>query len=1107
MGLEDRTSLVPFCVTDRDLFDAMLTGLQRSAIAQLIRHNQSLRNRHFKGFRITVKSPTLQRISEAFRQEIVKQDNFSLQQILCESWLAVNEGVVTEGLASLGVDCTDVSKTDVWAGDVREAFGKDTGDASLLRLVSDLKDKYSSETILICVSILGREMDQSWLRGIADSALAARTQSDDQPSLESLLELARKGLSQLKDDDKDMSKKHGEEKGGLDSSINNLEKAQKERQRDVDDVNKIVKELEHSLNDVKNLLVERRPELKAKVKEVEKLKKEIRKQANRRKAVLTTQRKEIDELVGNIRKQEGEIENITARIEAAKKEVSDTPNLDSPTEAEEKVDLHPEIKTLDTKSVEDSKTESTSALLDNNTICYEAIQRVFRNTVVGCLRDRLTKIFPNDHLERIKKLFGDHWEAGAKNALDSRVTGSTTTTVRDEYDLLGVNHFFQIFEAFYEKLFSAAAGHPDGLQKPAKTKVLGNLKSIKDGRDPLSHPVEEEVPFEEAHHLIIDAKLVLTWLGYDEAAGKLSTLAAKLDGEISSREIVTVLRRLPSEDSIYLEFVGREEVLKELSDCFRKPDSKRCLLAGDGGKGKSAVAYRFAQMIGESPRQFQLIIWLSAKRRRFEEGVTKPISGPDFTSKQDAVDSMLLEYGAMETDFEKDPKEKERLLIDYLNSYPAFVIVDDIDTVLEDADVVSFFTYDIPHTTSAVLLTSRRAIPGIRTFTIRGFRDEEATKFIETRKKLYDLDNSVLEQPVVKKLIDATDGSPLYLDDLLRLTQLIGVREAIKDWSEKRGDEARKYALQRELEQLTDGAKRVLIAAAVNEDPVSFAELEQTLGFSRDRLISSLNELQGLFLLPKPQAVEGEQRFQLNLNTRKLVQLVQGDSDLYARIKRQSEALTGKLPRIGWGTVAALIRQAHIRLQAGQKAEAEGLMRNAIEKYPAEPDLRGFLGHVYRRMGRIVDARAQFEEAYKRKGKNRSMFLGWTRMEISEKEWSKAIRVADRAIKALPDNYAMVELRTSAKLQAGLDFLKGLHYEKAEKSWIEAIQDIEKYMKAPEDLNIGERDTNSSLYRIAVICSDRLRKHKQRDQWMRRWEAEHPDDPIVAQQKNHLARR
>jgi len=113
-------------------------------------------------------------------------------------------------------------------------------------------------------------------------------------------------------------------------------------------------------------------------------------------------------------------------------------------------------------------------------------------------------------------------------------------------------------------------------------------------------------------------KQILIWLGCDAQAAELSTLAEQLDG--GEAETLSVLRRLPSEDSIYLEFVGRDALLKDLAICFANPDSKRCLLAGDGGKGKSAAAYRFAQSLSNAPGRFQLIIWLSAKRLKVPRG-------------------------------------------------------------------------------------------------------------------------------------------------------------------------------------------------------------------------------------------------------------------------------------------------------------------------------------------------------------------------------------------------------------------------------------------------------------------------------------------------------
>ena len=88
----------------------------------------------------------------------------------------------------------------------------------------------------------------------------------------------------------------------------------------------------------------------------------------------------------------------------------------------------------------------TQESLGNNAVCYQGLQRVFRNTVVGFLRARLTRLFPSDHAQRMKKLFGEQWEKAAQNAAQSREIGGTTTTVRDDYDLLGTNHFFELFD-------------------------------------------------------------------------------------------------------------------------------------------------------------------------------------------------------------------------------------------------------------------------------------------------------------------------------------------------------------------------------------------------------------------------------------------------------------------------------------------------------------------------------------------------------------------------------------------------------------------------------------------------------------------------------------
>jgi hypothetical protein len=110
----------------------------------------------------------------------------------------------------------------------------------------------------------------------------------------------------------------------------------------------------------------------------------------------------------------------------------------------------------------------------------------------------------------------------------------------------------------------------------------------------------------------------------------------------------------------------------------------------------------------------------------------------------------------------------------------------------------------------------------------------------------------------------------------MRLTQIVEPRKAVQMWRERRGDEARKYALERELEKLTHDAKAGLIAAVVSDQPASFTELQGVLAFSEERLVSAMTELHTLFLLPQPSVVEGEQRYHLNANTKRLILSVEG---------------------------------------------------------------------------------------------------------------------------------------------------------------------------------------------------------------------------------------
>ena len=85
--------------------------------------------------------------------------------------------------------------------------------------------------------------------------------------------------------------------------------------------------------------------------------------------------------------------------------------------------------------------------MDNNTRCYEGIQRIYRNAVVRYLRTKMTAAFGQEALAKLREPFKrEEWEAIEAAATSPRASGHLDAPVGDAFDLLSVNHFFNIFD-------------------------------------------------------------------------------------------------------------------------------------------------------------------------------------------------------------------------------------------------------------------------------------------------------------------------------------------------------------------------------------------------------------------------------------------------------------------------------------------------------------------------------------------------------------------------------------------------------------------------------------------------------------------------------------
>ena len=136
----------------------------------------------------------------------------------------------------------------------------------------------------------------------------------------------------------------------------------------------------------------------------------------------------------------------------------------------------------------------------NNSICYEAIQRIFRNAIVNHIRISFLREFKDDHLIKLKRPFKEsEWSEIERNAKISRSSCELDAQIKDCFDILSVNHFFNIFDSYSKTLIGNIE---DANSKRIKQNILNWLRIIKNMRDPLSHPSEEDFYFEDSLLLI-----------------------------------------------------------------------------------------------------------------------------------------------------------------------------------------------------------------------------------------------------------------------------------------------------------------------------------------------------------------------------------------------------------------------------------------------------------------------------------------------------------------------------------------------------------------------------------------------------------------------------
>lgn len=745
--------------------------------------------------------------------------------------------------------------------------------------------------------------------------------------------------------------------------------------------------------------------------------------------------------------------------------------------------------------------------MDNSTICYNAVQRHYRNALVDLIREKLTQEYRSTAVSELTRLFskkdpktgGTLWDRVKKAATQRRSggTGEVDVPIRDDFDLLGVEFFYNVFERFFDVLCPKHAAMPKSEKNQAKITLLNWMRTIKNFRDPLSHPTTADIGFEDSANVLYCARKVLDFCERSGPAAQILKLERKLLGGISLAED-QVYTCLPLEDEVVRDFVGRHVELSQLRDWFENAHAKRWALSGEGGKGKSAIAYSFARTLASrADTGIDAVLWISGKRRRFIEGQTICVDRPDFNDLNTAIESIIEAYGEA-SESPKDPQSQREFCIELLTEFPALLVVDDIDTLDTSAEeAIEFLLMDLPNLTrSRVLVTSRRALFGMQgsTTQIAGLSPVDAEAFIRSRCDLMGISpHSVLR--VKNKILDATDSSPLFIEDLLRLTQAgLDIAEAIGLWSDRRGDKARRYAMEREYERLDADARNILLALSL-QDHSTVEQLGRALDWDMNRVVDALEQLKLMFLVPSPRQIGDDTRLALNQNTKKLVLDVFDDTDSYRRVQRQMQAANGQLQtkRDEERRVSQTLRRARRFTNQCRPRDAERLLQNLLAEYPGRGDIHANLAWTYKKEGRVTDARQEFRRAHELRCHDRDAYWHWSDLEATEEEWTASEEIAELGLKVFPGDQGLLFRKGYALHRRAKEEHNAGVANNAPKSCEKAISLLENSLKAG---NAEEKNSSilTQTYRALVLTAETLGDGERVRRYLAQWNERCPFD-------------
>jgi len=420
------------------------------------------------------------------------------------------------------------------------------------------------------------------------------------------------------------------------------------------------------------------------------------------------------------------------------------------------------------------------------------------------------------------------------------------------------------------------------------------------------------------------------------------------------KNILQIECNMPESPSTMKTFVGRTALLSELWDWLFNMRPSRKFLHGDGGSGKTTIAFEFAEIVQEwgggiktyYGNPIDQIIWLSAKRRELNvvtRDVKKTHKRVDFESANELYGAILTLANQFEGNLEDLSQEEIITQLEILfDKSCLFIIIDDIDTLTTSdkdsgAEILSelisrsrmgskilYTLRNIP----SLAISSAIGVPGLDSLNEKNNNGEnnEYYEFIKTCCSQF---NQVIpdKKLIYGKLLEISCGRPLILEVVIGLRKSCSSYEmAIDAYEGKSGDNPREYMFSREYNALKRKHSKTLLAALYCwGQPVEFNLLELSLRIPNNAILDSITEVSDMFLFKDEDNGGDNTKYLLNKVARNYIGTVCKSLEFYdvldERIKTLKKGRLKELP-----ILTKLINQSKKLIKDGNPEVAYSLL-------------------------------------------------------------------------------------------------------------------------------------------------------------------------------------